>query len=116
MAEMRVTQPAGPKVVALSVRRMITELTSRLESTAQGHLGVERLQADFLNSQLEAGQGMAKPVDNAESFCALLEWMISSGRGHRLDSFLISAPAYFKDTQLPATGPDENGLSAPHDP
>ena len=99
MAEMRVTQPAGPRVIEMSVRRMITELTSRLESTAQGHLGVERLQADFLNSQLESGQGMAKPVDNAESFCALLEWMISSGRGHRLDSFLISAPAYFKDTQ-----------------
>ena len=42
---------------------------------------------------------MAKPVDNAESFCAFLEWIIESGRGHRLDSLLISLPAYFSATQ-----------------
>ena len=99
MAEMRVTQPAGPRVIEMCAMRMITELSSRLESTAQGHLAIERMQADFLNSKLESGQGMAKPVDNAESFCALLEWIISAGRGNRLDSFLIAAPAYFKDTQ-----------------
>ena len=99
MAAMKVTRPAGPQVIAMATQRMITELTSRLETTAQGHLAVERLQADFLNDKLADGGSMAKPVDNEESFSALLEWMVQSGRGNRLDSFLISAPAYFMDTQ-----------------
>ena len=73
MTRMKVTQPPGPQVVAMSTQRMITELTSRLETTAQGHLAIKRLQADFLNEKLESEQGMAKPVDNEESFCALLE-------------------------------------------
>ena len=99
METMKVTQPAGEQVIAMCAKRMITELTSRLESTAQGHLGIERLQADFLNSRLEAGESMAKPVDNAESLSAMIEWLIESGRGNRLDSLLISLPAYFRDTQ-----------------
>ena len=96
---MKVEPPFGPQVKAMATERMITELSSRLESTARGHLGVERLQADFLNDRLDEGSSMAKPVDNAESFGAMIEWMVKSGRGHRLDSFLISAPAYFKDTK-----------------
>ena len=101
MDEMRVSQPAGQMVVDMCVKRVITELSSRLESTAQGHLSIERLQTDFLNSKLEAGASMIKPVDHEESFCAMLEWLVESGRGNRLESFLISAPAYFKDTHRP---------------
>ena len=51
MSELRVSMPAGPQVVDMCTKRMITELTSRLEATAQGHLSVERLQTDFLNSK-----------------------------------------------------------------
>ena len=98
MKELRVSLPAGQQVVDMCAKRMITELTSRLEATAQGHLSVERLQTDFLNSKLEPGASMIKPVDHEESFCAMLEWMVESGRGNRLDSFLISVTAYFKDT------------------
>ena len=101
MDEMRVSQPAGQMVVDMCVKRVITELSSRLESTAQGHLSIERLQTDFLNSKLEPGASMIKPVDHEESFCAMLEWMVESGRGHRLESFLISVTAYFKDTHRP---------------
>ena len=88
-------------MVDMCTKRMITELTSRLEATAQGHLSVERLQTDFLNSKLEAGASMIKPVDHEESFSAMIEWMVESGRGNRLDSFLISVTAYFKDTHRP---------------
>ena len=101
MDEMRVSQPAGQMVVDMCVKRVITELSSRLESTAQGHLSIERLQTDFLNSKLEAGASMIKPVDHEESFCAMLEWLVESGRGNRLESFLISVTAYFKDTHRP---------------
>ena len=101
MAAMKVTQPAGPMVAEMCGRRMITELTSRLETTAQGHLGIERLQVDFLNARLDPGASMAKPMDNEESFCAMLEWIVSSGRGNRLESFLISVPAYCRDTHRP---------------
>ena len=101
MAAMKVTQPVGPMVAEMCGRRMITELTSRLETTAQGHLGIERLQVDFLNARLDPGASMAKPMDNEESFCAMLEWIVSSGRGNRLESFLISVPAYCWDTHRP---------------
>ena len=101
MKELRVSMPAGQMVVDMCTKRMVTELTSRLEATAQGHLSVERLQIDFLNSKLEPGASMIKPVDHEESFSAMLEWMIESGRGNRLDSFLISVAAYFKDTHRP---------------
>eukprot|EP00964_Phaeocystis_antarctica_P138562 scaffold103229_cov63-Phaeocystis_antarctica.AAC.1 len=84
MDKMRVSQPAGQMVVDMCVKRVITELSSRLESTAQGHLSIERLQTDFLNSKLEAGASMIKPVDHEESFCAMLEWLVESGRGNRL--------------------------------
>jgi len=96
---MKASKPYGPEVMEMATSRMITELTSRKEATARGNLGVERLQADFLNDKLCDGGTMAKPVDNAESFSALLEWIIKSGRGSRLDSFLIAAPAYFSDTK-----------------
>ena len=101
MKDLKVSLPAGQPVVDMCTKRMITELTSRLEATAQGHLSVERLQTDFLNSKLETGASMIKLVDHEESFSAMLEWIIESGRGNRLESFLISVSAYFKDTHQP---------------
>ena len=47
---------------------------------------------DFLNARLDPGASMAKPMENEESFCATLDWIVSSGRGNRLESFLISVP------------------------
>ena len=100
---MKATAPVGTEVIAMATARMLTELVSRVESTARGNLGFERLQSDFLNSKLEPGATMAKPADNIESFCAFIEWIVTSGRGHRLDSILISAPAYFADTHSAKT-------------
>ena len=97
LKEMKVTEPYGPHALEMATKRMITELNSRLESAARGRLALERLQADFLNDRLDEGASMAKPFDNSESFSAMLEWLVFSGRGHRLDSFLTSVPAYCAD-------------------
>jgi len=96
---MRATKPYGEHTIRMATERCITELNTRVETTARGNLSVEKLMTDFLNEALQDGGSMEKPADNAEVFSALLEWIVKSGRGTRLESFLIAAPDYFKLTK-----------------
>ena len=88
------------RVIAMCARRMITELTSRLESTAQGHLGVERLQADFLNSQARGGPGHGEAGGQRrepQRAPRVADRARGAGTGSTRSSSRL--PAYFRDTQ-----------------
>jgi len=82
----------------MAAEQTMMELTLRKEATARGHLAVESLQQQFLNEKLQDGGSMAKPTDNAAALVAMLFWMVRSGRGSQLDSFLVSSTGYMIDT------------------
>ena len=100
--DLRATQPASVEVRRMAAEALFLEFTARKESTARGHLSVEKMQSNFLEEMLKtspAGAGMAKPADNAAAMQAMLLWMIRSGRGSSLDAFVVSCQGYLVDTK-----------------
>jgi len=96
--DLRATVPASEQVMRMAGEQSMMELTLRKETTARGHLSVEKMQQNFLDDVLKEGGSMAKPVDNPAAMAALLLWIVKTGRGSQLDSFLVACAGYMVDT------------------
>ena len=53
LEEMKATQPYGLHTIHMATERCLTELNTRVETTARGNLSVEKLMADFMNDKLQ---------------------------------------------------------------